>query len=304
MSNSNTEIEKMQEENLPNNIEWKYQRIRKYRNVYKVTKMSVKPYPHIKKVGKDSYLIGIYNNLGDFFSNGEVFKMQITPEGMRNRRSLRKIFNDLWGLIYINFHNESNNLFLTLTYANQTNDPKKIYLDFNMFMKRLKRRWKCEYIAIVEPHESGNFHIHLLLCATESPSDWAKTVEEIGVDMYYLWGHGYVTVERLNGVDNIGSYFIAYFTNMELSDEEAQAYGDDVVEKNGKKYIKGKRLDYYPDYMKIYRTSKGIIKPTAVDDIPMGSVRTYSGTIRIKREDSEVYLQQEQYQKDEDSSDQ
>lgn len=228
-----------------------------------VVKTSFTPACHIKRVTKELYMKGRYDAEGNFITDGEVFEVARKDEPMRNRRSLKRIFKDLRQKIAHNFSGGLNELFVTLTYRGeeQTNDPKKVHNDFKNFWDRLKRAYpeeKLSYIAIVEPHGSGKFHIHLLL--------QAKGVDHLYIPfdhMERLWSHGNAKVERLEDVDHMGAYFIAYFSNLELDPEEVAKYeaDNDVVEKNGKKYIKGKRLDFYPDGMQIARSSRDMLKP-------------------------------------------
>jgi hypothetical protein len=127
-------------------------------------------------------------------------------------------------------------------------------------------------------------------------------------DAYKLWGNGYVTVEDLNNVDNVGAYFIAYFSNMEIADEDLHKYPDDIKEMsrqdgNGtKKVIKGRRCDFYPDYMQMYRNSRNLKKPEVVEDIDENFKKTYEAAYRITTTDpkgnsSDTYIKKEQYKR-------
>ena len=228
-----------------------------------VTMQSFEPACHIKRISKEMYLKGRYDREGNFLTDGEVHEVHRKDEPMRNRRSLKRIFKELRQKITHNFGGGLNELFVTLTYRGeeQTNDPTKVHSDFKAFWQRLKRAYAEEalsYIAIVEPHGSGKFHVHLLLRANASEHLYIPYER-----MTEIWGHGTTQVERLESVDHIGAYFVAYFSNLELDPDEVERYEaeGDVVEKNGKKYIKGKRLDFYPDGMQIARSSRDLQKP-------------------------------------------
>jgi hypothetical protein len=140
-------------------------------------------------------------------------------------------------------------------------DAKRLDSDFNKFIKRLKHNnpeHEFGYIAIVEPQERGAWHVHLLLKTLNQQTLYIHHAE-----MEKLWGHGATRTEQLK-CDNIGSYFIAYLSNAELSDDAINAMEvaeNDIVIKDGKKYLKGSRLKWYPDYMKIYRNSRNLKKP-------------------------------------------
>ena len=120
------------------------------------------------------------------------------------------------------------------------------------------------------------------------------------------WKQGFVTVKRLDDVDNVGAYLTAYLGDMELS-EASKAdmavsyskgikeveYEDENGEKQTKKYIKGARLYMYPPGFNLYRKSKGIVNPT-VSVVPYEMAKekassaklTFSKTIRLDDEES------------------
>jgi hypothetical protein len=233
------------------------------------------------------------NNQFVHIKTGEVKEFMPKIEGVhfRNIRSLKMIFKNLRQLITTNFEGSDCEAFATMTYADQHNDPKKIYKDLKIFNQKLKRRYPdIGYIHIVEPHASGNFHVHSLLKNVSG--------EKLDIDfvqVYDIWRHGWCTVDNLNNVDNIGAYFIAYFSNMEISDEDLHKYPDDIKEKDGKKYIKGMRLNFYPDYMYIYRNSRNLKQPEAITDIPDEFDKTYESAYKIIVDNSETYVKKEQH---------
>lgn len=263
---------------------------------------SFKPACHIKKISKTEYMTGIYLPTGEFISDGEVYEVAEKQEGqpMRNRRSLRQIFRTLRQLITANYTGGNSELFVTLTYADQHNDPKRLHEDIVLFWKRLKYRYPAlKYIAIVEPHASGNFHIHMLLANTNGEELYIPDSE-----MRQMWGKGITTTERLDDVDHMGAYFVAYFTNMELSPDEIKVYAenDDVEYKNGKAYIKGRRLDFYPENMRIYRHSSNCEKPTKatgadVDELLQNARQTYSHETTFEQDGNEYRILTEQYRR-------
>jgi hypothetical protein len=84
-----------------------------------------------------------------------------------------------------------------------------------------------------------------------------------------LWKRGFVTVKRLDDVDNVGAYLTAYLGDMELNEALERGVGGEIktveYEENGeqksKRYIKGARLSMYPPGFNIFRYSKGCKKP-------------------------------------------
>jgi hypothetical protein len=294
MNNYNTKIEKYQGE-LPKNKEYKFIQHIQCNNVTDSTYMTWKPQSYVKRLTGRTFVNTKTGEVKDYMP-------KVEGEQLRNRRSLRKIFVDLRRLITTNYEGGESEIFLTLTYREQTNDPKKILKDLDVFNKRLKRIYPTiGYIHVVEPHASGCWHVHSLLKHIDG-TPFNMTYE----DAFKLWGQGYVTVERLNSVDNIGAYFMAYFTNMEIEDKDLHKYQDDIKEMpradgNGvKKVIKGKRLDFYPDYMKIYRASKNLKKPEKVHETK--GKKTYEAKYKLTYIDEhgnagESYIKKEQWKK-------
>lgn len=210
---------------------------------------------HIKKLNSDEYV---------YLETGEIREFEKTVNRSEGINSLRKTFKRLRELINTNFEGLPNELFVTLTYRGelQTRDTERIYDDFRKFMQRLKYRFKgkstIDYINVLEPHATGNFHIHALLRFNDLPSIYIENEE-----LAKIWGNGFVTIQSLKNVDNIGAYVSAYLADIEVDPN----IGDfpNLVEKkvNGikKKYVKGARLIFYPTGVNIYRKSKGIIEP-------------------------------------------
>jgi hypothetical protein len=260
-----------------------------------VVKTTWKPRCFIRKISKNEYAD---------IRTGEVKNIMPKVNGvhMRSRRSLRIIFNDLRQLISTNFDGLSNEAFITLTYGKQTKDPAQVYRDLEIFNKRFKRKIKnLGYIHIVEPHASGCWHIHSLYKRMDG-----QPLDVSYEDVYALWDEkGWVTVEKLKCVDSIGSYFMAYFTNMEIDDEDLHKYPGDIKElpradgKGTKKVIKGARLDFYPDYMKIYRNSRNLKQPEAVDSVPDDYAKTHDVAYKITSSDpcgdKEFFIAKEQH---------
>ena len=286
-------------------IEWKYVSAVVQNagesEIIDIVRTSFKPGCHIKKLTQTEYLKGAYNKAGEFITDGVVYTIKKKEAHMRNRRSLRQIFRTLRQLITHNYQGGNSELFVTLTYADQHNDPNKIYCDLDKFWKRLKYQVNndLKYIAIVEPHASGNFHVHLLLADTNGQDLYIPNEK-----MESIWGHGFTKTERLYDINNFGAYFVAYFTNMELNEDEIKVYAgeDDVEFRNGKAYIKGKRLDYYPENMRIYRHSKNCAKPekivdAEVNDVLRGAELTYSHNAKFTQDGQEYTIQTEQFRK-------
>lgn len=211
---------------------------------------------HIRKLDSDSYVD---------LKTGEIKEFEKTVNRSQLENSLRKTFNKLRELINTNFDGSENELFVTLTYKGelQTKDTKKVYTDFDKFMKRIKYKYRnastIDYINVLEPHATGNFHMHVLMRFNDLESIYIPNSE-----MAQIWGNGFVTIQSLKGIDNIGAYLSAYLADIEIPEDKADNLvgHPDFMEKDvkgkKKKFLKGARLIYYPTGVNIYRKSKGI----------------------------------------------
>lgn len=231
-------------------------------------------YQRVMKLDKENYVD---------LSTGEVKKYNHIENRSQSKNSLYQTFKKLRYLINNNFKGSKNELFVTLTYAENMTCVNRLYDDFRKFMMRLRYKYRdkstIDYISVVEPQQRGAWHCHVLIRFND--------VEKIYIpneEIRSLWGHGFVRVNRLEGVDNIGAYLSAYLTDLEI---EGDFEGDKVKHLNGKKYIKGARLHLYPPGINIYRCSRGIKPPerrkmkfrdikNIVKDAPPHYTKTYN----------------------------
>lgn len=212
----------------------------------------------IQKISSEEYV---------YKPTGEIKQFQHIESRADDKNSVRKSLGTLRDLINTNVTDVSHCRWVTLTYAENMTDAKRLYKDCDKFIKRMRYRYNFfEYIVAMEPQGRGAWHAHMIMIfKTKAPfipnNELAK-----------IWGHGFVTIKKLENVDNVGAYLTAYLGDMEL--EEAKNAGVDFthkeikvldVEEEGKKvtkaFIKGARLNMYPPKFNIYRCSRGIKKP-------------------------------------------
>lgn len=121
--------------------------------------------------------------------------------------SRRRAFNRASAIIYCN--QEKLNTFLTLTYKNQHSDYNKIIND----LKNKFSRNKISYIAVVERHKSGNFHIHAICSELPSIISLRK-----GKYSWSLWNLGFSDVKFISQTDEkfrIEKYMFKYMMKSE-----------------------------------------------------------------------------------------
>lgn len=125
--------------------------------------------------------------------------------------------------------NSQLNKFLTLTFAQNITDIKFARYEFEKFIKRLKTKFKrFQYIVVIEFQERGAIHFHLLC-----------NIPYIDVNkLSKIWRHGFIKLNRIDNVDNVGAYVTKYMTK------------DNIDERLiGKKcYSMSKGLNKYREY--------------------------------------------------------
>ena len=197
--------------------------------------------------------------------NKTLYHFEHNKNRLDDKNSIRASLSKLRDLINTNVSDVTHCRWCTFTYAENMTDTKRLYLDWQMCVRSLRRIYgKFDYIIAVEPQGRGAWHIHAILIFQHTAPYMENSV------VADCWGHGFVTIKRLDDVDNVGAYLTAYLGDMELPEGVEPGLSDkvksvDYVDDNGtqltKRYIKGARLSLYPPGMNIYRASRGIKKP-------------------------------------------
>lgn len=240
-----------------------------------VTKMNhITEIQYMEKANGTATILKIDKDHYQDLKTGEIKEFKHTENRAENSNSLGKTFNKMRYLINYNFTGKQNELFITLTYAENMTDTKRLYSDTDKFFKRLKYRYKNEstidYITVVEPQGRGAWHMHILIKFNDLNKIFIPNKE-----LSDIWGQGYVTVKRIQGIDNVGAYLTAYLADLEYTEDNIkEVYLNDTekkieviekeVEGKKKKFIKGGRLHRYPTGMNYYRSSRGIKMPERI----------------------------------------
>jgi len=213
-------------------------------------------------------------------STGEIKQFELSNNRGDNLNSLRQTFKKLGYLINNNFSNKKNELWITMTYAENQTDLDIVAKDFDKFLKKLKyhsekrfgyEKGQFEFIKVLEPQERGAWHMHLLV---KYPNK--RSVFIPNEDYAKWWGKGFVTVQNPDNANNLGLYLTSYLTNVLYEPEkniDIEKYNRDllftkgvtdikqaVTDKN-KSVVKGGRLHLYPSGMNIFSKSEGIAYP-------------------------------------------
>lgn len=258
---------------------------------------------YITKIDADHY---VDNRTGEFC------EFKHTENRSENLASVAKSLKRLRDLLNANITDVTCCRWVTLTYAENMTDPKKLQRDFKHFNDRCRKIFgHYEYITAAEPQGRGAWHLHCVFIFNgKAPYMENAVVRE-------CWKKGFVTVKRLDDVDNVGAYLTAYLGDMELVEATEAGisvhtakgikeveFEDENGVKQTKKYIKGARLYMYPPGFNLYRKSNGIVNPT-VSVVPYEMAKekassgklTFSKTIRLDDEESDFNntLQYEYY---------
>ena len=198
---------------------------------------------------------------------GEVIDYQHNQNRAGDMASVAQSLKRLRDVINANLENPDRALWVTLTYAENMTDAKRLYKDFHAFWKRFLRYLKkeghprAEYIAAAEPQGRGAWHLHCLFLFPE------KAPFIPNADIARVWRHGFTKTKSLQGIDNPGLYLTAYLGDMELTEalssgiKHGKLAEVEVKGKQKKAIVKGARLKLYPPGFNLYRSSRGVERP-------------------------------------------
>lgn len=229
----------------------------------------------IKKLNKDYYID---------LKTGETKEFAHIKNRACDLKSISKSLGRLRDYLNTNIVDVSNCRWVTLTYRDNITDTEKLYNDFKLFNRRLRKEiGHYEYIVAMEPQGRGAWHCHVVMLfdgkAPYIQNDviW-KCWSPKGYKAKSVDGKGYnfTQIKKLDDVDNVGAYLTAYLGDMEAqefcdSGKAMELVGQRInvkeveIEEDGvkktKQYIKGARLYMYPPQFNLYRCSKGVKKP-------------------------------------------
>lgn len=208
-----------------------------------------------------------------YLDTGEIFECNHIDNRAESKFQVGQSLKRLRDYINTNVLEPNNCKWVTLTYAKNMQDTKKLYNDFKNFIRRFKEQYgHIEYIVAMEPQARGAWHCHcIILFDKVAPFIPNATIEK-------LWQQGFTKITKLDNIDNIGAYLTAYLGDMEFTEENIQELEkqglkvsqmalkevneiEGIKLKEPKSFIKGGRLYMYPPKFNLYRISRGIKKP-------------------------------------------
>lgn len=118
----------------------------------------------------------------------------------RARRDLRRLINANVGM-YSGFTPK----FVTFTFAENVIDIVYANNEWKKFIKRLKYYLDkdIKYVVVIEFQERGAIHYHAVFF----------NIPYIRSDILFkLWGNGFIKINKIDDVDNVGAYVTKYMT--------------------------------------------------------------------------------------------
>jgi len=158
-----------------------------------------------------SYEKGVYlkrrNNgrAGNGFTSDEEKEKNRQVVLMRARRDLRRIVNANFG----QWGNDVTCKFVTLTFRENVTDIDAANYEFKKFVKRLnyavygKKCSGLKYTVVLEFQERGAVHYHVIFY--NLPYTKADVLGDV-------WGNGFIKVNKIDEIDNVGAYVCKYLT--------------------------------------------------------------------------------------------
>jgi len=130
----------------------------------------------------------------------------------RISHNITRTRNNLRRLAIANF-DATDSRFATFTFRENITDVKTANKYWWLFMKKMRRKFgSFKYIAVIEFQKRGAVHYH---CIWDLPFIKAGELEQ-------LWGNGFIKINRIEHVDNVGAYMVKYMTK-ELFDDRFMA---------------------------------------------------------------------------------
>jgi hypothetical protein len=135
-----------------------------------------------------------------FTADKEWIKVDKTPGEWKKSNAINRR-NKARRLLSANF--DRNSKFVTLTFAENVTDLDEANREFTKFIQRLRRRYdNFQYLAVVEFQKRGAVHYHMI-------SDLPYIANSKLRD---LWRNGFVRINNIDHVNNIGAYVVKYMT--------------------------------------------------------------------------------------------
>ncbi len=138
------------------------------------------------------------------------------------RRSYYRAKSNIARLINSNFNRYPgySSKFVTFTFKDNVTDISIANKEWHKFIKRLNRYvgYKVKYVVVIEFQKRGAIHYHCvffnlpLIPVTDYMAKLWAINSNVNVTLSSLWGNGFVKVNRIDNIKNVGSYVSKYLS--------------------------------------------------------------------------------------------
>jgi len=174
--------------------------------------------------------------------------------------------------------NAANDKFITLTFKDNITDLKIANNEFNLFIKRLKYKIRSDfkYLAVIEFQKRGAVHYHML-----SDLNYIKKLE-----FAEIWKNGFVKINRIKHVDDLGAYLIAYIGKNTKKKDKGKDF--DLLKRN-KSYLRSNNLKK-PEWL-IGASCEEMEKDLGIENLEECYHKTYTRKIGEDKESIVSFMQ-------------
>lgn len=168
-------------------------------------------------------------------STGELVAYKPYTSRADDMSVVRASYKTLRYIIIANFHGLPSEVEVVLTYSKEYDPaPSDLYYDYKNFYKRLSRQHSgLEYIVVPEPQKSGKWHLHCLFKKANNTKLYIPYQQ-----LEACWGFGGVSINHIH-----------------------TPYGTALYLTSNREKVTPERLALYPPRFKLYRCSRGIVRP-------------------------------------------
>jgi hypothetical protein len=155
-------------------------------------------------------------NLYDYERKKTTIRGKVEPEEWNGKleSNLRRARQMLRRTIWANMNHYSK--FMTLTYAENMKDYEQFKKDWQRFIKNLKNHGiVLKYLYVLEYQKRGAIHAHVVVF-----NDEIIPIEAIE----NAWRKGFVKINRIKDVKNLGAYVCKYLTKESMSSYGSHSY--------------------------------------------------------------------------------
>ena len=142
-------------------------------------------------------------DINEYHGCGRGFQATEEDKHINRKKTLHRARRDLRRLVNCNIAEYSK--FVTLTFGEDVRDIRKANYEFKKFKQRLETKIdkKLQYVCVIEFMQNGRVHYHCVMF--NLPYIKNKVLADI-------WGNGYVKINKIDSVDNVGAYVCKYMT--------------------------------------------------------------------------------------------